>query len=110
MVGGSLTSQEGFPLLLTRKNSVSKEVIDEIKRLKPEEIFIFGGEAAVSLAVEKEIKETGVKIRRLAGDDRYKTAGAIAVARLQLIIPNASGIGDEGAAINAFNFVDALSA
>ena len=110
LVGGSLTSQEGFPLLLTRKNSVSKEVIDEIKRLKPEEIFIFGGEAAVSLAVEKEIKETGVKIRRLAGDDRYKTAGAIAVARLQLIIPNASGIGDEGAAINAFNFVDALSA
>lgn len=55
LVGGALTSQEGFPLLLVRKNSVSKEVLDEIKRLKPEGIFIFGGDAVVSSKVEGEI-------------------------------------------------------
>ncbi len=110
LVGGALTSQEGFPLLLTRKNSISKEVIDEIKRLKPEEIFIFGGDAAVSSDVEKEIKKTGIKVERLAGKNRKETAQEIGVKRWNFRNQENKVGTDADAVVDGFKFADALSA
>lgn len=110
LVGGSLTSQEGFPLLLVRKNSISKEVLDEIKRLKPEEVFVFGGDAAISANVEKVIKELGMKTKRFAGKNRNDTAELINSKRWELYSNDAPIGTDTDAVINGMNFADTLSA
>lgn len=110
LVGGALTSQEGFPLLLTRKKSITKETLDEIKRLKPETIFIFGGEAAVSKEVEAEIAKLEIKIERLAGKNRESTAVMIGDKRMKLNNPEALVPGDSDAFVYGFNFADALTA
>lgn len=110
LVGGSLTSQVNAPLLLVKKNSVSKEVLEEIKRLEPEEIFILGGANTISEKVEKEIANLGFKIERLAGKDRVETALKISGKRFRLSEPTSQASGDLDAAIDGNDFADALSA
>lgn len=110
LVGGAFTSQEGFPLLLVRRNSISKETMDEIKRIHPEKIYIFGGESSVSKEVEKEISKLGIKIERLAGKDRFFTALAIGNARWKAAMPDALVIPEDLALVDGFNFADALTA
>ncbi|MCX7951770.1 MAG: cell wall-binding repeat-containing protein, partial [Clostridiales bacterium] len=43
------------PILLVSKNEIKKEVLDEIKRLGVEEVYIVGGSGAVSDAVKTKI-------------------------------------------------------
>ena len=116
LVGGAITSHHKFPLLLVQKNVVTKDTLEEIKRLNPQEIFIFGGEAAVSKNVEAEIEKLGIKIERLGGSNRLRTAVKIEHKRNEIEFPNADpltpalALGQETAVINAFDFADALSA
>lgn len=108
LVGGSLTAQVEAPLLLARKNTISKEVLNEIKRLKPEEIFILGGEGAVSEKVEKDIKALGITVERLAGKDRVETAEKINEKR-EALLPKAFAK-KYVAMVSGTNFPDALTA
>lgn len=110
LVGGSLTSQVNAPMLLVTKNSISKEVKDEILRLKPEEIFVLGGENTISKNVENEINKLNIKTERLAGKDRMMTGQAISAKRWEIANPNSPGMTDMDAVINGYNFADALTA
>ena len=110
LVGGTLTAQEKFPLLLTKKNEVSQEVLDEIKRLKPKQIFIYGGEGAVSKEVENKIKEVNENVVRLAGRTRFDTAREIGAKRAELKNLSILNFGDKKHFVNAHNFADSLSA
>jgi beta propeller repeat protein len=65
------------PLLLTRKDSLPAETLAEITRLAPAKIYIIGGTAAISTAVENQLKAT-YTTERIAGDDRYDTSAEIA--------------------------------
>lgn len=107
LVGGSLTAQIDAPLLLVRKNSISSEVLNEIKRLNPEKIFILGGEAVVSEKIEKDIKALDFTVERLAGKNRIETAEKIAEKRWSLL-PKAFDK-KEIAMISGTNFPDALT-
>lgn len=107
LVGGSLTAQIDAPLLLVRKNNISTEVLNEIKRLDPEEIFILGGEAVVSESIEKDIKALDFAVERLAGKNRIETAEEIAEKRWSLL-PKAFDK-KEIAMISGTNFPDALT-
>lgn len=109
LVGGTLASQIEAPILLVNKNSVPSEVSSEIKRLDVEEVFLLGGNNTVSSNVENNLKKLGAEIERLAGKDRYETANKIALKRFELLDGSESP-GDRIAAINGFNFADALSA
>ena len=64
------------PLLLANSKSLSKDLLDEIHRLSPEEIIILGGENVVSRDIEKELKEYNTK--RIKGSSRIETAVNIA--------------------------------
>ena len=110
LVGGSLTSQVDAPLLLTKKNEISDETIGELKRLKPETVFIFGGEAVVSKDVVDAIKKLDIKVERLYGKNRFDTANAIGAKRIKLDHPDELATGDGFHLVNAFNFADSLSA
>ena len=66
-------------LLLTKPTSLPANVKGEIARLKATQVFIIGGTNAVSAEVAAEVDAmTGVSIKRIFGNDRYRTAAAIA--------------------------------
>ncbi|MDP2622993.1 MAG: cell wall-binding repeat-containing protein [Actinomycetota bacterium] len=77
LAAGPATGGEG-PILLVTQNSIPQPTIDELIRLNPKTIFIVGGEAVISAAVEAQLDNytTGAVIR-LAGSNRYATAAAI---------------------------------
>lgn len=68
------------PLILTTPH----ELHDEARRFLTDEdravssVTILGGTAAISAAVEEEIRELGIDTDRIAGADRYETAALIA--------------------------------
>lgn len=65
-------------LLYVSSNSISKEVMSEIARLKAKEITIIGGEKSVDEGLKKELEKRNFKVDRLSGSDRYKTSAQIA--------------------------------
>lgn len=67
-----LANEKNAPLLLTSKDVLSENTLNEIKRLGTPEIIIVGGENSVSPKVLAKLK--GFKITRIYGNDRYETA------------------------------------
>ncbi len=67
----------GVPLLLTRGDRVPPATVEALERLRGAEIVLLGGEGAISGDVEDELAAYG-PVTRIAGDDRYETAGLLA--------------------------------
>jgi len=76
------------PLLLTRSDTLSAGVRDEIKRLGAGEVWIMGSDAAVSKAVKDELSGAGLSVERIAGADRYETSAKITQAVAALAGPS----------------------
>ena len=55
-------------LLYISSNSISKEVMSEIARLKAKEITIIGGEKSVNEGLKKELEKRNFKVERLITD------------------------------------------
>jgi putative cell wall-binding protein len=71
------------PIVLTEKAAYTAEAKSALAALKAKgvtAVTIVGGSAAVSDTVETAIKGDGFTVSRVAGDDRYETAAAIATA------------------------------
>ncbi|MDO5018726.1 MAG: cell wall-binding repeat-containing protein [Lagierella massiliensis] len=62
------------PILLVEKDNISKETLSEINRLKAKNIIIVGGDSTVSNKVERQLKDSGFKVTRKSGSNRYETA------------------------------------
>lgn len=104
LAGGQLSSAMDAPILLVQKNSVSKNTINEIKRLNPEKIYILGGNGAVSDNVLDTIrKNTNTKIERISGANRFETALKIAE------LSRKNGKTKDTVIANGYSFPDALS-
>ncbi len=73
-----LAARDRTPILLTRPGSLPAPIADILAWEGVTEVRIAGGPAAVSDSVEREIRDLGLTARRLAGRDRYETAGVIA--------------------------------
>ncbi|BFL76882.1 cell wall-binding repeat-containing protein [Finegoldia magna] len=89
-------------LLYVSSNSISKEVMSEIARLKAKEITIIGGEKSVDEGLKKELEKRNFKVDRLSGSDRYKTSAQIAA---KLIDGNTTTL----EIASGENYADALS-
>ena len=72
----SLSGKENAPILLVKKDKIPKVAMDRIN--KASNVYIIGGENAISKNVEKQLKESGKKINRISGKDRYDTSKKIA--------------------------------
>lgn len=103
LAAGAATQGKG-PVLLVPGDSVPETVLDEVRRLRPQRIYVVGGSAAVSDAVQDKLSAAaGVQVRRLAGIDRYATAAAVSRAIF--------GVGAPIAYVaTGANFPDALAA
>jgi putative cell wall-binding protein len=68
------------PVLLTRRAAVPQTVMDEIDRLGAKNVWIIGGENAVSATVQTQLQAAGLTVdRQLQGTDRYATSAKIAM-------------------------------
>ncbi len=88
------------PLLLTLGDSIDQRVVEELKRLKPENVFLLGGTGCLKPSIEKQLEQLSIKWERIGGADRYETSILLAkyIESDSLILAN----GDD--------FPDALSA
>lgn len=66
----SLASTLNCPILLVSKNSISKEVIEEIERLNASKIYIIGGKSTIT---ESNIDGLNGEKIRISGSNRYET-------------------------------------
>ncbi|MCC0729660.1 S-layer protein SlpA [Clostridioides sp. ZZV14-6048] len=88
LVASPLAAEKKAPLLLTSKGKLDTNVKSEIKRVmnlknttgvnSTKKIYLAGGENSISKDVENELKDMGLKVTRLSGDDRYATSLEIA--------------------------------
>lgn len=75
LAAGAAASAYGVPVLLVRPDSVPESTRLLLERLAPTTIVLAGGPAAISVAVEEELRAlTGATIEREGGLDRYETA------------------------------------
>ena len=79
LAGGPAAFLGNAPILLTGIDELPAATRTEIQRLSPDRIFVLGGTAAVSAAVEEELRDlASVEVVRLGGADRYSTASTVA--------------------------------
>ena len=70
-------AKDGLPILLTAMDELPEATEEVLRERGFDEVLVVGGPKAVSADVAEAIEETGARVRRLAGDDRYETAARI---------------------------------
>jgi len=80
--GVPLAAKLGAPVLLTPSNELDPRVQNALKTLKPEKVYLLGGEGALGTKITTKLTELGwgtVRQVRLSGVNRYETAASIAL-------------------------------
>lgn len=77
LAGGPAAGASGGPVLLTHRDSLPQATIAELQRVKPNAIAVLGGTAAVSSAVEQQLKTLASSVGRSEGPDRDATSVAV---------------------------------
>ncbi|MEG0250383.1 MAG: cell wall-binding repeat-containing protein [Peptostreptococcus sp.] len=72
-----LANEKKCPILLSYTDTLSENTINEIKRLKTDEVIISGGPLSVSKKVVKQLETKNYDVRRISGENRYETAREI---------------------------------
>ena len=88
LAGVPLATALDAPILLTDKDSLSLDTLNEIDRLGATDVIILGGEGVISADVETQLSEYGLTTERLAGKSRYETA-VLAAKRFQTVTEQA---------------------
>jgi hypothetical protein len=104
LAASAVAARTGWPVLYTSRDSLSPRTATVIRELGIRTVDIVGGTGAVGAGVERQLRDRGVTVRRLAGPSRVETALAVADFGL--------GVGlapDHIALATASNFPDALA-
>lgn len=81
LAGVPLAKKLDAPILLSNKDSISDETLNEIKRLGAKNVVILGGKGVISENIVNTLEKNGINkknIERICGENRYKTAVRIA--------------------------------
>lgn len=79
LAAGPYAAALDAPLLLSDADAVPDAVADELRRLDVQRVWLAGGTAVISQAVEDQLRRDGYEVHRLAGADRFGTARQIAL-------------------------------
>ena len=104
LAASALAGDLNAPIMLTDPNGLSSETEWRIQNLKPSRVYIVGGNAAVSVNVERRVAQltgSGSSIQRIAGDTRYDTSLKVA--------SSLSNPSDTVIVTTGTNYADALS-
>ncbi len=78
LAGAALAAKYEAPVLLVQRDRIPAVVAGQLDRLNPARIVLLGGSDALGGAVQQQAGRYASQVTRLAGDDRYATAAAIA--------------------------------
>ena len=80
LTASSLSGMKNAPIILTGPSSLSSEARKLLEKIKPSELYIVGGEGAISKAVEQDAVSAAScqTATRFAGETRYETSLEIA--------------------------------
>lgn len=100
LVAATLAKHHNAPILLSGKNNLPEETMQALRQLKVKKVILVGGLGVLSEQLQAELQALGVESSRLAGQDRYETAIAVA-----------NQLGDSSKVVIATgeDFADALS-
>lgn len=107
LAAGPLAGVVDGPILLTPSDALDPRVASEIRRLKANRVYLIGGTAALSAAVETSVAALATAAR-LDGRNRFETA--LAVADEAATFREAGPAFGIGAIVNGRSFPDALAA
>ncbi|MGI9017520.1 MAG: cell wall-binding repeat-containing protein [Euzebya sp.] len=88
LTGSVLAAQLGAPILFTATDALSEGVLEAIQARGATAVVILGGVAAVSQGVEDSLTGAGLTTSRVAGDNRFGTALAVAARVLGEATPD----------------------
>ena len=97
-----IASKNGYPILLTAKDSLDSKVLSKIKEIAPSKIYIVGSAGVVGTGVENTLKTISSSVTRIGGKDRFETSTLIAKAFSSNTVTNAI-------VATGFDFPDALT-
>jgi len=69
----SYAAAQGIPLLLTKKGGVSDATSAALQNLGVTDVTLIGGENALGQSIESQLRESGYKVDRISGVDRFQT-------------------------------------
>ena len=72
LAASGLAGKENAPILLVKKDSIPKETLQRLYKVK--KVYIIGKENAVSSRVENSLNQAGISTERLGGENRIDTA------------------------------------
>lgn len=75
-----LAQKHSAPLLLTGGKSLEAEVKAEIARLGATKVILIGGTGSIAPSIESGLRNSGLTVERLQGDNRYKTSAVLTEA------------------------------
>ncbi|SHH38925.1 cell wall-binding repeat-containing protein [Clostridium grantii] len=78
LVAAPYAKSKDAPVILTSKNQLSINSINEIKRLQAKNVYIIGNTSAVSDNVKNQLISLGISVNRISGDNKYATAVEVA--------------------------------
>ena len=70
-----LAGKESAPILLVKKDSIPKETLQRLYKVK--KVYIVGKENAVSYRVENTLNQAGMSVKRIGGSNRVETSIAV---------------------------------
>ncbi len=78
LAAGPLAGTQDDPILLTKEEAVPAATLSALEELAPDTIIVLGGADRVSAEAYDQLGEYAETVQRLAGEDRYQTAVAVA--------------------------------
>lgn len=84
LTGSAPAVKDGAPVLLTKPDALPNDIRAALEALDPEQVVVLGGPVAISDAVVQDVEtSTSAEVTRVAGEERYATAAAIAQSRFE---------------------------
>ncbi|WP_291578862.1 cell wall-binding repeat-containing protein [Clostridium sp. UBA6640] len=66
------------PILLTDSGKLTEDTGKRIKELGAKNVFVVGGEGVISKDVVRELEQSGLKVERISGANRFETSVKVA--------------------------------
>jgi putative cell wall-binding protein len=100
LTAGPFAYKQNAPILLTHPQQLTEVTKTEISRLKTKKAYVVGGSGSISENVINQLKQMGISVERIGGNDRFEVSVNIA-----------KKLANKGKAIiaNGLNFPDALA-
>lgn len=84
LAASALAGKLDAPILLAEQDGFRAGTLEEIERLGATKAIVLGGEKALGEEVVDALEDAGLKVTRIAGENRYETAALIAKEVLKL--------------------------